>query len=297
MASTTIQGQHERIRKVIRKTAWAMLFIGIMVTAGGFAIQSEYSSVHWQECEFRVTVAETYEQYWCGFMVVATSLILLGNHKSWPQIQRHLPRICKKREFAVIMIFLSMLSGLAVMSQDGETFGRVRQYHPEYKCYEDDYYNQHDLSVKNKYHMGQILRWLYVILIASNILVVLCLVQLIAFLAVWVLEMIVKIQNPEMDSEEDPPLLPPAYELFSSYSNGLPHDYVPPPLASDPPQVHTTAYVAPQACGYIYHAPQSQQCHCCSHTLQPQANPPITAPAQHETEEERPQQQTATEQT
>ena len=103
-----------------------------------------------------------------------------------------------------------------------------------------------------------------------------------------------------MDSEEEPPLLPPAYmaiEQFSSYSSDPPHDYVPPPLASDPPYVHTPAYVAPQGCGYIYHNPHPQQCHYCSQTLQPQANPPITVSAQHETEEEHPQQQTATEQT
>ena len=87
------------------------------------------------------------------------------------------------------MIFLSMLSGLAVMSQDGETLGRVRAYHnKDYRCYR---YEERDINEKNHYHKGQILNWLYVILIASNVLVVLCLVQLIAFLAVWVLEMIV----------------------------------------------------------------------------------------------------------
>ena len=71
MASTTIQGQHGRIRKVIRKTTWAMLFIGIMVTAAGFAIQGEYSSVYWRTCDVTITVAVTYGQYWCGFMVCA----------------------------------------------------------------------------------------------------------------------------------------------------------------------------------------------------------------------------------
>ena len=87
------------------------------------------------------------------------------------------------------MICLSMLSGLAVMSQDGETLGRVRQYHnTDYRCYR---YEERDINKENHYHMGQILNWLYVILFASNVLVVLCLVQLIAFLAVWVLEMIV----------------------------------------------------------------------------------------------------------
>ena len=96
----------------------------------------------------------------------------------------------------------------------------------------------------------------------------------------YVILLLQKIPNPGMDSE--------------SYSNNPPHDYVPLPLASDPPHVHTPAYVAPQGCGYIYHNPNPQQCHCCSHTLQPQANPPITVPAQHGTEEERPQQQTAT---
>ena len=87
------------------------------------------------------------------------------------------------------MIFLSMLSGLAVMSQDGETLGRVRAYHnKDYRCHT---YVEPDINKENHYHMGQILNWLYVILFASNVLVVLCLVQLIAFLAVWVLEMIV----------------------------------------------------------------------------------------------------------
>ena len=90
------------------------------------------------------------------------------------------------------MILLSMLSGLAVMSQDGETLGRVRERHnTDYGCDRYNYYEDRDLNKKNNYHIGQILNWLYVILFASNVLVVLCLVQLIAFLAVWVLEMIV----------------------------------------------------------------------------------------------------------
>ena len=85
------------------------------------------------------------------------------------------------------MILLSMLSGLAVMSQDGETFGKLRQYrHSDYGCYEN-----RGLDEKNMHHLNQILHWLYAILVASNVLVVLCVVQLIAFLAIWILEMIV----------------------------------------------------------------------------------------------------------
>ncbi len=80
MATTTIHGERQKINKVIRKTAWAMLVVGIMVTASGFAIQAEYKGVHWNSysdnvnyyihrCLGRITVPETYEQYWSGFVV------------------------------------------------------------------------------------------------------------------------------------------------------------------------------------------------------------------------------------
>ncbi len=73
------------------------------------------------------------------------------------------------------------------MSQDGETFGKLRRYrHSDYGCYDN-----RDLDEKNMHHLNQILHWLYAILVASNVLVVLCVVQLIAFLAIWILEMIV----------------------------------------------------------------------------------------------------------
>ena len=73
MATTTIEGERQRIHKVIFSTSLAMLFIGIMVTAAGFAIQHEYSLVHWSrewnenydydfQCLNRIAIAETYEQ-------------------------------------------------------------------------------------------------------------------------------------------------------------------------------------------------------------------------------------------
>lgn len=85
------------------------------------------------------------------------------------------------------MVLLSMFSGLAVMSQDGETLGRLRQYDlsssrcEEYNRAKDD---------ANRFHLRQILRWLYLIILSANALVVVCLVLIVAFLANWILDVI-----------------------------------------------------------------------------------------------------------
>ncbi|XP_028408086.1 uncharacterized protein LOC114530682 [Dendronephthya gigantea] len=131
----------------------------------------------------------------------------------------------KAEFFSGVMILLSMLSGLAVMSQDGGTLGRVRQYDLN-SAYCEEYDEENHQA--NKFHFHQILHWLYLIILSANALVVVCIVLIMAFLANWILDTILSALNPEQkNSEDDQP--PPEYllEHVASCSDDVGQDDIP----------------------------------------------------------------------
>ena len=87
----------------------------------------------------------------------------------------------------MISVLLSMFAGLAVMTHDGETLGSLRSYLAKS--------TPHDMDCdrKNVPHLTTIMEWLYVVLLAASILVILCVVQFLFLLGEWTMKLILVI--------------------------------------------------------------------------------------------------------
>ena len=92
-----------------------------------------------------------------------------------------------QKAYCLVAIPITLMSALAVMFFEQEPFGNVRSFNEDFRCYES---SNKSYQVENQIHRKQMLSWFYVLLISSNILVVACFVQLMAFFTIWVLNVL-----------------------------------------------------------------------------------------------------------
>ena len=218
MATVKVRRQ---IHQLIRFTALSMSLLGLLVTIAPFKIQHHNGQVkidasmyYRKEMEkyCRLNIRKTYDQYWSGVVTMLTSAITLityyAKYPQWPPRYLFLPN---QKAHCAVAVLITMTSGLAVMSQQEEPFGKQRASDG---C--KGYYFPKETSDmltyrKYRYHQSKILSWFYVLLISSNILVVLCTLQFMAFLSIWILNLIEgtdpEENNPQPVNELQQPLL------------------------------------------------------------------------------------------
>jgi hypothetical protein len=81
-----------------------------------------------------------------------------------------------------IFVFLSMVSALVLITQEAHNMGIIRGYNIDKCIYK---YNEKNNAM---HHYSRLMTWFYILIIPSNIVVGLCVIQHIAIFVKWTLE-------------------------------------------------------------------------------------------------------------
>ena len=265
----------QQINLVIRLAALAMLVLSIMMMGAPFKIKRQGNVVPWRDNTFHplyceINVSDSSHQSWAGFMVFLTSLFVAASQATNKE-QTWLPKVLvmilrHKKMICPILVLISMFSAMVIMTQEAYTMGRLRNY-KIHECSNDEHSNEIDVNDMEE-RLSRLVSWFYILVIPSNVVVVLCFIQIVAFFTKWIIRISSNIEewSAETNNEEVPQeqpstsndLQPPTTSLQQNSSVGL--------WSQSACHARQT-YLPPPDCGNRcpYHTPQPPHYHQCHH--------------------------------